>query len=138
MALLLVEDDHIVREVITTVLTQCGLEVSAVASGEEAIDLLEKGFVFRLLLTDIVLPGGYDGWTMAIAARRYLKEVPVVYITASHQQRSPVTGSVFLRKPVRPKLLLDVVGTLLGENLGAKAGIVQAHVERIGKPNYMH
>jgi two-component system, cell cycle sensor histidine kinase and response regulator CckA len=137
MPVLLVEDDPVVRTIVEYVLTGSGLDVIAVGTGEEAVSLLETGQVFELLLTDVQLPGHYDGWSMAVAARDYLAGVPVVYLTATHQQSQPVDGSVYLRKPVSPKLLLEVVGALLGRQLSAKEQALPPQ-QRIGDATYIH
>src|SRR5215217_4797945 len=102
---LLIEDDDVAREILEGVLEAYGLSVTAVDTGDEAIALLEQGFRYDLLVTDIRLPGRYDGWSVAEGARRHHPRISVIYVTASHQQNQPVTGSVFLRKPVRPRLL---------------------------------
>lgn len=137
MPVLLVEDDPVVREIIECVLSASGLEVMAVATGDEALALFDRGYRFDLLLTDLQLPGSHDGWAMAVEARRYSESIPVIYLTATHQQSSPVNGSVFLRKPVSPRLLLDVVGALLGRSLKVTA-LSSPQQIRIGPASYIH
>jgi hypothetical protein len=62
----------------------------------------------------------------------------VVYLTATHQQNHPVNGSVYLRKPVSPKLLLEVVGALLGCSL-VLPDDRSAEPQRIGSgASYIH
>jgi DNA-binding response OmpR family regulator len=136
MPVLLVEDDPVVREIVGSVLSASGVEVTAVETGEAAVALLEGGLTFDLLLTDVQLPGPHDGWSMAVEARRFVDGIPVVYLTATHQQSNPVNGSVYLRKPVSPKLLLEVVGTLLGRRLEVPQQ--QAQPVRIGGATYIH
>src|SRR5918998_4950738 len=95
VSVLLIEDDEFAREVVESVLTAAGLEVTSVETGEEALDLFDQGSCFELLVTDIRLPGPCDGWSAAIEARRFDPQIAGVYMTASHQQCCPVTRSVF-------------------------------------------
>lgn len=54
--ILLVEDDTFIRDIYQSELTRNGFEVTAFASGEEALQILEQK-QFDLLLLDIMLPG---------------------------------------------------------------------------------
>src|SRR6476620_9548945 len=126
MSILLVEDDEFARELLEIVLTGTGLDVVAVADGDEALELIEQGETFDLLVTDIRLPGRYDGWSTAVEVRRFMPDIPVIYMTASHQQSCAVSRSVYLRKPVQPKLLVSVVSALLGRPLTVEPAVMQA------------
>jgi DNA-binding response OmpR family regulator len=137
MPVLLVEDDPVVREIVECVLAASGLAVTAVGSGDEALALMATGARFDLLLTDLHLPGAHDGWSMAVEARRYAETIPVIYLTATHQHSNPVNGSVFLRKPVSPRLLLEVVGALLGRAL-KPTELAPPQQIRIGPASYIH
>lgn len=138
MSILLVEDDEFAREVLEMILAASGLDVVAVNDGDEAIDLVEQGETFDLLITDIRLPGRYDGWSTAVEVRRAIPEIPVIYMTASHQQSCPVSRSVYLRKPVKPKLLISVVSALLGRPLDVEPSVMQASPAVIGTASYIH
>jgi CheY-like chemotaxis protein len=139
VSVLLVEDDEYAREILEGILRASGLAVTAIDTGDEAVELLEQGFSFELLMTDIRLPGRYDGWSVAVEARRYNPLISVIYTTSSHQQNRPVTRSVFLRKPIRPKLLLEVVGTLLGRSVRPPPALsIPVPEAGIGSANYLH
>lgn len=139
VSVLLIEDDEYAREVLAGVLEASGLTVATARTGDEAVELLDQGCSYDLLLTDIALPGAYDGWSVAVEARRQNPRIGVIYVSASHQQKCPVTRSVFLRKPLKPKLLLEIVGTLLGRALRLPAGQTLPQPEaRIGSANYLH
>jgi len=53
--ILLVEDDPLITEIYTTKLEECDFDVSAVADGESAFNILKKQ-KFDLVVLDIVLP----------------------------------------------------------------------------------
>jgi PAS domain S-box-containing protein len=67
---LLVEDDPDVRVLVAAQLKVLGFRAYAVASGVEAIDLIESPAHIDMMLTDIVLPGGIDGVTLVKEAVR--------------------------------------------------------------------
>ena len=54
---LFVEDEVVLRMSTVDMLERLGLLVAAVGSGEQALELLDKGGIFDLLLTDLGLPG---------------------------------------------------------------------------------
>lgn len=54
--MLVVDDEELIRDLLITVLTQDGYEVTAASDGREAVDLLKRD-TFDLVLTDLVMPG---------------------------------------------------------------------------------
>jgi CheY-like chemotaxis protein len=78
--ILVVEDDHAVRDAITTMLHD--YEVETVSSGEDALRLLRAGAPFDLLIASIDLWGRYDGFALARQARALRRGMPVIYMTA--------------------------------------------------------
>ena len=112
MHILLVEDDVTCREVVGAALRVQGHQVTSASSGLEAVDLLDVGLKPDLLLTDIQLPGELDGWLLARFFKDEMPELPVVYMTATRHDNDQVANSIYLLKPVRPSLLMDVIGAL--------------------------
>ena len=53
---LVVEDEEAVRNLVNRILTRSGYRVLQAASGQEAIELLEKEGPIELLLTDVIMP----------------------------------------------------------------------------------
>ncbi len=65
-AILVVEDEPILREMAVELLQGFGYQTTAVASGVEALRLWnERGGEFQLLLTDMILPEGMTGLQLA-------------------------------------------------------------------------
>lgn len=112
MHILLVEDDATCREIVGAALRVHGHHVTSVSCGAEAVDLLEVGLKPDLLLTDIQLPGDLDGWLLARHFKEEMPELPVVYMTGRRRDNDQVTNSIYLLKPVRPSLLMDVIGAI--------------------------
>lgn len=80
--ILAVDDEASARVLILRVLQRAGFDVTAVASAEEALGLLEKGQKFDLLITDKNLPKMH-GVELVRRARKHLTDLPVVLITAA-------------------------------------------------------
>ena len=77
--ILLVEDERELLAVMKTALEGLNYKVASAYSGQEAIDLIEGGQAFDLLLTDVVMPGKVGGFELARWIRERLPEVPVIY-----------------------------------------------------------
>lgn len=123
ISVLVVEDDQLVQATIEEALSDGGFESSIVASGEEAIALLQDDKVqFRAVVTDVNLLGKLDGWEVARAAREIDPTMPVIYMTGSHSDdwsSKGVPNSILLAKPFAPAQLVTAISNLL--NAGTPA-----------------
>ena len=115
---LLAEDDAAVRRVATRVLERSGFEVNACEDGQEAIEVLEGGERFALLITDVVMPRA-SGRELADRATEIDPWMPVLYmsgytedIISSHDVATQEMS--FLKKPFTARDLLEIVGLSLG------------------------
>jgi len=79
--ILIVEDDDDVRRYATAALTKVGYAVVAAADGHEALRLLDGIPDLALLLTDVVLPGGMNGRSLADQVQRRRRGVKVLFMT---------------------------------------------------------
>jgi two-component system, NtrC family, response regulator AtoC len=68
--LLLVDDEDALRMVMAERLTDCGFKVTEAASGEQALEKLER-FAFDVLVSDLRLPGIDGREVLAAALQRY-------------------------------------------------------------------
>jgi nitrogen-specific signal transduction histidine kinase/CheY-like chemotaxis protein len=69
-AILLVEDDVAMRRIAAKQLAELGYAVTEAETPAAALEMLDRGAVFDLLLTDVVMPGEMDGLDLATAAQR--------------------------------------------------------------------
>jgi len=115
--ILVVDDLDDVRETTIAVLVTAGYAVTPAASGAEALSLFAREPVPDLLLTDIVLGGGANGFELAQRAVRLLPHLKVLYATGYawnlEEVHGAVPGSRMLRKPYRAHELLREVDLLL-------------------------
>ncbi len=79
--LMLVEDDHSMREFLQAALVRAGFKVQAFEDGANAWDAFEaEPDRFGLLFTDVVMCG-IDGVELARRIERLRPEVPILFIT---------------------------------------------------------
>lgn len=101
-AVLVVEDEAMIRISIMEALQEGGYVVFDAHNGASAIDQLAKVDQLRGLITDIRLGPGPDGWEIAHRARERFPALPVVYVTGDSASDWPANGvpmSVVLHKP---------------------------------------
>ncbi|MBH0187375.1 MAG: sigma-54-dependent Fis family transcriptional regulator [Nitrospira sp.] len=79
-AILVVDDEQSLREVLSIMLKRTGYAVTSAADGEEAIELLNKD-IFDLVITDLRMPK-IDGMEVLKAAKSASPETVVLLITA--------------------------------------------------------
>ncbi len=96
--ILLVEDEVVLRMSTTDMLERLDCFVSGVGSGEQALELLARGAVFDLLLTDLGLPG-MSGEDLAAQVRLKYPGLPVVIASGYGRSASQDEGAHFISKP---------------------------------------
>jgi CheY-like chemotaxis protein len=109
---LVVDDDRDVREVTVAALADLGHEVTGLASGQAALDLLDRGVPIDLLIVDYAMPG-MNGAEVVARARAKLPRLSMVLITgyAEAGLAADLPADVRLvRKPFRVAELLACVG----------------------------
>lgn len=116
-ALLVVEDEPIVRVMIEEVLIDAGFSVHPAETGAQAIEVMDAiGCTFHGVVTDVRLGAGLDGWAVARHARERCPGVPVLYVTgdSAHEWREQgVPSSLLVQKPFRTAQITNAVATLL-------------------------
>jgi DNA-binding response OmpR family regulator len=90
MRLLIVEDDHQLREALTDLLRQSGFAVDAFADGDQAFSVLLSGD-YDLAIVDLG-PPGMDGLALVRSLRRQLRGLPILVVTARDALEDRVSG----------------------------------------------
>ena len=101
IAVLVVEDEAIIRMDIAGQLSDAGYDVFEAGTADEAVSLLEANPSIRILFTDIDMPGGMDGLELSAAVRDRWPPVKIV-VTSGHRVVEVTDlpdGSVFFSKP---------------------------------------
>ena len=101
IAVLIVEDEAIIRMDIAGQLSDAGYDVFEAGTADEAVSLLEANASIRILFTDIDRPGSMDGLKLAAGVRDRWPPVKIV-VTSGHRVVEATDlpdGSVFFRRP---------------------------------------
>jgi CheY-like chemotaxis protein len=111
---LVVEDEHLVRDLTRRILTEAGYRVLVAGSGPEALELARRhqGTV-ELLLTDMVMPG-MTGKQLALQLAAERPGIRTLYMSGYFDE--PVGNGVhgtFVAKPFNRETLLERVGAAL-------------------------
>jgi len=114
-SILLVDDNEEIRSAVSELLEDEGYRVATAVNGKEALDVLKRGPLPRLILLDLMMPV-MDGWQF-LAVRRAdpaLSRIPVVILSAFAHSADRVAGvTAILSKPLDPDLLLKLVRSQL-------------------------
>lgn len=99
---LVVEDNAALRRVAVRQLTRLGYAVIEADSAEAALGQLAATKV-RVLFTDVVMPGGINGFELAQRAREAQPDIKVLLTSGFPEQSAdlPATGERLLNKPYR-------------------------------------
>ncbi|HEX2257296.1 MAG TPA: response regulator [Afifellaceae bacterium] len=110
LCVLVVDDDALLRDLISARLRADGHRVIEAASGDEAVAALLTGADPDVLVTDIAMPGSISGWCLGERFRSQFPNRPIIYSSsgASDPDRMQA-NSRFLQKPFHPDELLSLL-----------------------------
>jgi two-component system CheB/CheR fusion protein len=111
---LLVEDDPRVRNLTRQRLEYLGYPVVEAADGPAALTQLEKGRDIKVMLSDIVMPGGIDGFELADKASALYPDLAIILTTGFARTTDDATWPV-LRKPYNIDTLSKALRSLLDD-----------------------
>jgi PAS domain S-box-containing protein len=111
---LVVEDDPFVRSYAVMSLESLGYKVISAVDGKEALQTLGAAPHVDLLFTDVVMPGGVNGWELAGLARKERPELRVLLTSGYALETLAANGHVrqgalILEKPYRKAELARLV-----------------------------
>ena len=119
-SVLVVEDDPHVRMMLDELLHDQGLDVWLAPDDLTAYQVLsQEAQRFSVLLTDINLGAGSDGFDVARRARGLNAGIEVIFISGFpiDQRRYASEGGVFLTKPLNLGVLAEMVRAAAARNL---------------------
>jgi DNA-binding response OmpR family regulator len=113
---LVVDDEPMVREVITSYLEREGYRVASVADGAAALRWLDTGEA-DLVVLDLMLPT-VDGFSVLAQMRKTRADLPVIVVTARGEEPDRVLGlelgaDDYVVKPFSPRELVARVSSVL-------------------------
>jgi two-component system, response regulator PdtaR len=114
-AVLIVEDEPLIRMGAVYMIEDAGFEVYEAGSADAAIALLELHKEIRLIFTDVDMPGSMDGLKLAHYVRGRWPPVKII-VTSGHikvTEESLPAGAIFLPKPYDPTEIAHKVRELI-------------------------
>jgi CheY-like chemotaxis protein len=118
--ILIAEDERDIRDLVAFTLRFAGHEVAVATNGEEAVQMAPRENP-DLILMDVRMPKmtGYEACKV-MKADPYLKDIPVVFLTARGQENEIQQGleagaEEYLLKPFAPDQLTSRVKAILGK-----------------------
>jgi CheY-like chemotaxis protein len=113
-AVLVVEDEAILRLDIVDMFEAAGFKTFEAGSAAEAIDILQREADIRVVFTDIDMPGGMDGVQLAHVIRR--RWPPTILIIGSGRNFPTLDElppkTTFLPKPYSEGGLTEVINSI--------------------------
>jgi CheY-like chemotaxis protein len=112
-AVLVVEDDPAVRQVAVSTLQSLGFSVREAPTGDVAADMLKQDGGFRLVLSDVRMPGEITGIDLARMVKREWPSVRVLLTTGYMEGEGKLDDLDLLYKPYRATDLAEKIQSLL-------------------------
>lgn len=113
--ILLIDDEAALLGTMRQILEKQGYDILTAQSGIEAMGILKREIEsLSLVLTDLLMPGGFDGIDLMEAVHELDADIPVIVITAYGNVETAVKAMQkgafnFLTKPVNYKVLLQQI-----------------------------
>ncbi|MFN3583094.1 response regulator [Phenylobacterium sp.] len=113
--ILLVEDDATVLALTLDVLTGLGYRVTSATNAAEALEVIQSDAAIDLLFTDVVMPGGVSGVSLARTARELRPGLKVLLTSGFVGESQVLDGAEFplLDKPYETAVMASMLRKLL-------------------------
>ena len=117
--ILIVEDEPSVRSVLRRALTRLGYQILEASCGQDAIEhWKEHNSTIKLLLTDVVLPGGMTGLQLAKTLRRDTPHLRVIISSGYNNESASLSSDHDLQMGYLPKpYTISDLARIVRENL---------------------
>lgn len=118
---MMADDDRIVRRIVVAKLSGLGYDMTQAEDGQEALGLLESGFVPDLVITDSLMPR-MTGLELARSIRNSpntdVAKLPIIMLTSRQGEHDVIEGlqtglDDYVTKPFSPDELAARVRTAL-------------------------
>ncbi len=121
--ILVVEDNEAVRSITTDLLIQLGYEVIEARNPLEALDVLTSDRWIDLMFSDVVMPGGLDGFGLSQEAKRLRPQMKLLLTSGfaefSDRPGNPMGHVRVLGKPFRQSELANALRDVLDTEVSA-------------------
>ncbi len=108
---LVVEDDPLIRDLVSEELGDAGFLVLQVGDAHQAIAVLEARQDIHLIFTDIDMPGSMDGIALAATVRDRWPPVNIIITTGKARPMTIPANALFIPKPYLTKAVISAMRT---------------------------
>ena len=110
-AVLIVEDEPLVRLYAVETVEAAGFEVIEAANADEAIRILESRSDIHVVFTDLHMPGSMDGLKLAHAVRNRWPPIKIIVTSGRERiaEQDLPAGGLFFAKPYDPSEIKDAL-----------------------------
>jgi DNA-binding NtrC family response regulator len=117
MIILVIEDEPVIRMLVSEYIAEVGFEVLQAANADIAIEILESRDDIRAIFNDITMPGSMDGLKLAHAVR---DRWPPTHIIITSEIRQISKGEMpdrchFFQKPYNIEDIVELLRSLAAE-----------------------
>lgn len=109
---MIVEDEYLIRVMISDELRDAGFHVVECGTADEAIDVLNAGIDIDVVFSDIRMPGSLDGAALADVVKRDFPDLTVI-LTSSEAPLNGAAVIAFIPKPYQPAGVIRLIAELL-------------------------
>jgi two-component system, response regulator PdtaR len=125
LAVLVVEDDPLVRALAVEIVEEAGYVALEAADADEAVAILETRSDIAVLFTDINMPGSIDGLKLAHAVRDRWPPIKIVMVSGkvALTANDMPSNSRFFAKPYQTSRMISELRSLItaSANVNARA-----------------
>ena len=113
-AVLVVEDEPLIRIGAVRMIEDAGFEVIEAANADDAIRILERRRDIRVIFTDVHMPGSMDGLKLAHAVRDRWPPIKIIVTSGreSITEQDLPEGGRFFAKPYNPTQIASALHEL--------------------------
>ena len=118
-AILIVDDEPLIRMGLSDFLQECGFKVLEAGNAAEAVQMIKSyAVVIDLVITDVRMPGDMDGFGLAQWVRAHQPALPVI-LCSGDAKKAEVAQEVcadepFFKKPYDLQLLVAKIRQAIG------------------------
>lgn len=109
--ILVVEDELLIRCIISEIMRDAGYTVIEAANGDEALEIVRSDISLDLVFSDVKMPGAVDGLGLLAAVKSARPELPVVITSGDCDPALALEGGAahFVRKPYDLDAVVELV-----------------------------
>lgn len=113
--ILVVEDELLVRCLISEIMRDAGYTVIEAANGDEALEIVRSDISLDLVFSDVKMPGTVDGLGLLEVVKSSRPQTPVLITSGHCDPTLALDGGAahFLRKPYDLDAVIKLIGHLL-------------------------